>query len=84
MKQILMLLLSIPLTVMATDRPPTKPPVTREVHTQSGGGDNVEKYALGVVIGFAFCAWNPFEWKVCASSSEPKIKLDIEKSKEGR
>ena len=83
MKPILMLLLIIPLTVMATDRPPTKPPVTREVHTQSGGGDNVEKYALGVVIGFAFCAWNPFEWKVCASS-EPKIKLDIEKTKEGR
>ena len=72
-KPILMLLLIIPLSVFATDRkPPERPPVTneqrREVHTQSGGGDNVEKYLLGAAVLAGLCYF--FEWQPCRKEPE--------------
>lgn len=73
MKPILILLLIIPISVFATDRkPPERPPVTREVHTQSVGGDNAEKYLLGAAIGIAACYF--FDLKPCRKDPEPIFK----------
>ena len=76
-KPILMLLLIMPLSVMATDiRPPRQPQQTptrtSETHTSSGHGDNVEKYGAGIVVGIAVCYL--FDLKPCRKEPEPIFK----------